>query len=112
MRTLNTWGHQTVFRYEGSVDTGTEIEFGPGAAIVGHEGHHATVSDYCNLLAHFSGHTVPVGASHDNPPANSLGAWLVANVNRTALASYVAPILVQEQYADRIGGNDLVIRFR
>jgi hypothetical protein len=112
--TLNAWGHQTVFRYEGSVDNGTTIEFGPGAAVVGQQGHHATISaqDYSNLLAHFSGQTVTVGTSRDNPPANSLGEWLMTHVSHVAVASYVAQILVHGGFAERVEGDDLVIRFK
>jgi hypothetical protein len=113
MKQLVTWGHQTVFNYEGSVSTGTAIEFGPGAAIISQSGHHIsiTATQYGALIAAFSGRTVLTGTSRE-PTVGSLGDWLMTNVSPTAVASYVAPILVHEGYAERVDGNDALIRFR
>ena len=101
---LDTWAGRSSFRYEGSVAQGTTIHYGTG--------YTAAVSDhqFRRLLAHFSGRTVPIGTSRDNPPAGSVGAWLQDNVTPTAIASYVGPILLSEGYAEKVGRSD--IRFK
>ena len=43
---LPTWGHVTVFSYQGSVQAGTDIEYGQAGSLVGQTGHHIT--HYCN----------------------------------------------------------------
>ncbi len=98
MMTLPTWKGRSRFKYEGSVKKqGTQIWFGK-------KGFSVTVSNsqYTKLLDHFKGQEVPVGTSRDRPQAGSLGEWLQRNVTRTAIASYVAPILVRERYARRV----------
>lgn len=67
-----------------------------------------TAEQYTRLLHHFRGRTVSIGTSRDNPPIGSVGRWLQGNVTRTAIASYVGPILVAEGYAEKIGSD---IRF-
>jgi len=92
MRSLKTL-KGAEFIYEGSVATGTEINYG--------HGFKAAVSSrqYTQLLTHFSNSEIPVRASRTAAVSESLGSWLQANVTRTAIASYVAPILVAEGYA-------------
>lgn len=109
---LATWGYSTVFSYRGSIKNGTDIEFGQGESLVGQSGHQITVTaaSYYALLATFKGKTVKVGTSR-TPPPGSLGEWLSAHVGATAVASYVAPILVHERYAVRVDGDDTVIAF-
>jgi hypothetical protein len=94
--TLPTWTGKSHFKYEGSVGKGTQIWFGKNE-------HPVTVSasQYAKLLAHFKGQEVPVGTSRDKPQPGSLGEWLQENVTATAIASYVAPILVKERYVLR-----------
>jgi hypothetical protein len=58
-------------------------------------------NDYEDLLEHFEGKTVKCGTSRTNPPQGSLGKWLQTNVCKTALASYVAPVLMKELYAKK-----------
>ena len=101
--TLRTWGRRSQFQYTGSVETGTDITYG--------EGRKARVNahHYVALRQRFLNRQVPVGTSMTDPPANSLGAWLQANVTRTAIASYVGPILVREGYAERVGEHDIRI---
>lgn len=101
MPTLLTWGRRSRFTYEGSVKTGTDIIYGQGWN-VRVDAHH-----YTALRRHFVNRVVPTGTSRTDPPPGSLGAWLQANVTRTAVASYVAPILVEEGYAERIGEHDI-----
>jgi hypothetical protein len=62
------------------------------------------------LLNHFIGQTVSVGTSRTNPPSGSLGSWLNQVVTQTAIASYVAPILIHEGYAERISDHEIRIR--
>jgi hypothetical protein len=96
MRTA-TWGGNSQFDYSGSIATGTDIHYGKNnkyrIKISG--------SQYAELLAHFSGQEVLVGTDRVDPPAGSLGEWLKKNVTKTASASYVAPLLIQEGYAVR-----------
>ena len=101
--TLRTWGGRSQFLYTGSVETSTGITYGEGrqARVEAHQ--------YVALRRHFLNREVPIGTSKTDPPANSLGAWLQANVTRTAIASYVGPILVLEGYAERIGKHDIRI---
>jgi len=61
-----------------------------------------SASQYAKLLGHFKGQEVPVGTSRDKTQSGSLGEWLQVNVTRTAIASYLAPILVNEGYAHRV----------
>jgi hypothetical protein len=65
--------------------------------------------EYIALRRHFIGRIVPVGTSRTEPPADCLGAWLQANVTRTGIVSYVAPILVLEGFAKRVGKHGISI---
>ena len=95
MQILRTWGRRSEFGYSGCVATGTEIHYGKDS--------HRLISreQYAALLAHFQGQVVDIGASRGHPPAGSLGAWLKQNVTRSAIATYVGPILLHEDYAER-----------
>jgi hypothetical protein len=95
--TLPTWTGRSHFEYQGSVRKGTQIWFGK-------DKHSLTVlaSQYTGLLDHFKGQEVSVGTSRDKPQPGSLGEWLQKNVTRTAIVSYLAPILVTERYARRV----------
>jgi hypothetical protein len=95
--TLPTWTGKSYFKYEGSVGKGTHIWFGKNKQPV-----TVSASQYTRLLDRFKGQQVPVGTSRDKPQLGSLGEWLQENVTRTAIASYVAPIIVTEGYARRV----------
>lgn len=112
MTLLHTWAHRSAFTYEGSVRAGTRIEYGEGALSLNGVPHSVEVVSlhYLGLLLHFAGQTVPVGTSRTDPPAGSLGDWLKAVITETAIASYVAPILIHERYAQRVGDHDIRIR--
>ena len=103
---LPTWSGKSKFKYHGSVSKGTEIEYGTARS-------KQSVSDvqYRDLLRHFSKKEVPIGASRDNPPPSSLGAWLKAHVTQTAIASYVGPILGREGFAKKAGAHGELITF-
>jgi len=106
MRVLQTWAGRSQFRYAGSVAGGVKIHYGSkGRATV-------TAQDFAALLAAFRGRRVDVGTSRTTPPRKSLGAWLQQHVTRTAIASYVAPILLVEGLAVRVPGNRHQIQFR
>ena len=104
---LSTWAGRSRFEYTGSVAAGTEIRYGQQPYLQRISGEL-----YARLLAHFSGAVVDIGTSFDNPPAGSVGEWLQANVTKTAMASYVGPILLEEGYAERVAGARSEIRFR
>ena len=93
---LITWGERSSFEYDGSVDVGTAIRFGTNGR------QFVTREQYVALLAHFKGRTVDIGTSRDNPPEDSVGAWLQEHATKTAIASYVGAILVAEGYAERV----------
>ena len=96
MQTLPTWSGCSRFEYAGCVALGVDIRYGSkGRAAV-------TAQQFAALLAAFGGRRVDVGTSRTNPPQLSLGAWLQQHVTHTAIASYVAPILLAEGLAARV----------
>ena len=99
MPKLLTWGGRSTFSYAGSVRVGTNITYGSGFTIF------ISSNDYQRLLDHFKGRRVPCGTSRTNPPRGSLGEWLMGNVTRTAIASYVGAILVHEDFANKVGSD-------
>ncbi|MBW6521839.1 MAG: hypothetical protein K0A99_12665 [Desulfoarculaceae bacterium] len=107
MPTLETWGGVSQFSYDGSVETGTKITYGNRRKAV------VTAHQYAALRQHFLNREVPIGTTRKTletePPEGSLGAWLHANVNKAAIASYVGPILVHEDYAERVGEHGIRI---
>lgn len=99
----NTLGARSRFDYSGSVETGTDIVYGRGWKT------RVDAQQYKALRDHFLNRIVPAGTSRTDPPADSLGAWLQANVTVTGIVSYVAAILVLEGYAVREGKHDIKI---
>jgi len=93
MQTLKTWAGRSKFEYEGNESQGVEIYYGEGHRV------NITTNHYSALLNHFRGRTVDIGTSRDKPQRGSLGEWLQENVTRTAIASYVGPILIHEGHA-------------
>jgi hypothetical protein len=108
---LNTWGHGSTFAYQGTVRHGTRIQYGHGAASTNGTPHMVEIVwlQYLALLSDFAGQTVAVGASRTSPPGGSLGWWLQRAVSQTALASYVAQILIHEGYARRVSDHEIRI---
>jgi len=104
---LVTWSGSSKFEYSGSVKSGTDILF--GKAFRYHE--FIAAEKYQLLLSNFTGKTVSLGTSHTDPPKGSVGIWLLSNVSRRALASYVGPILLHETYAKRVCGESDMIQF-
>lgn len=104
MQTLKTWAAKSKFSYTGSVNQGTRITYGRGFSL------SISASQYAELLNHFRGTTVDIGASRTDPPRGSVGEWLQSNVTKVAIASHVGPILIVEGYAEKAGGSR--IRFK
>jgi hypothetical protein len=102
-RTLNTWGGRSTFQYNGSVSSGTKIKYGQNYKYQ----INITKEQYNALLNHFRGETVPAGTSKTDPPRGSVGEWLQANVTRTAISSYVCPILIAERFAERVRNTEI-----
>jgi len=48
---------------------------------------------------------VPIGTSRNDPPAGSVGERLQEHVTKTAIASYVGAILVDEGFPERLGSD-------
>jgi hypothetical protein len=71
------------------------IEYGSGP-------FQATITSevFQEILQQFHGRTVLLGASYDNPPHGSLGAWLIGRLSGRNLAVYVGSILVHEGHAE------------
>lgn len=97
MKELSTWAGRSSFKYEGSVGLGTRIFFGADYS----NQMFMSSQDYQKLIAQFSGKSVQIGTSRDNPPEDSLGKWLQENVTKVAIASYIGAILIHEGYAER-----------
>ena len=103
MITLETWACRSSFQYEGSVKEGTKLYFGTGfknSVFVNEQSYQA-------LLAHFQGRTVNMGTSRTDPPIDSVGAWLKENVSKSAIASYIGPILINESFAEKQEGPNI-----
>lgn len=101
MKTLRTWGLGSSFTYSGSIESGTRIMYGKGFTV------YVTPEQYSSLLDYFRDMTVDAGTSRTNPPRNSVGEWLRMNVTKTAVASYVCPILIDEGFAERVGKSQI-----
>jgi len=93
---LQTWARRSQFEYTGSVEAGVLIRYG-------RSGQEVRVSreQFATLLRHFHGRAVSIGTSRTIPPAGSVGEWLQKHVTKTAIASYVGPILIHEGYAEK-----------
>lgn len=100
-----TWGGRSTFWYLGSVQQGVVIYYGELGEI------SIKPSTFAWMLDNFAGHLVKVGSSRTDSPTGSLGSWLKENVTRTAIASYVAPILVEEGLAIRDEKDPTALRF-
>jgi hypothetical protein len=100
MKKLSSWAGRSQFKYTGSVKQGTSISYGKQFQYT----QFVSSSQYDALLNNFQGQTVDIGTSRDNAPRGSVGEWLQSNVTKTAIASYVGPILIEEAYAEKAGG--------
>lgn len=104
MQESKTLSRGIAFSYSGSPSTGTVITFGDNRST------QVTSAEYTALRSHFRGTEAAIGTSHNIPPQGSLGAWLQANLaGRPAIASYVAPILIEAGWAVKV--NTRIIHF-
>lgn len=103
MPQLPTWTGRSSFKYTGSVSNGTVITYGSGFKVT------VSAADYSALIKNFSGSTVDIGTSRGTARPRSLGDWLQRNITKTAIASYVGPILINEGYAVKIGRSQIWI---
>ena len=104
MRTLKTWTGKSNFSYIGSVKQGIKITYGRDYSL------SISATQYAELLDYFRGHTVDIGTSRTNPPRGSIGEQLQSNVTKTAIASYVGPILIAEGYAKKADGSKIMFK--
>ena len=114
-RALNAWGNKGRFTYVGGLDRGTKVLYGRAAGGTGRRGRGrgedassgksfvVPAEVYAELLAHYAGQDVPIGASRQ-PPRDSLNAWLRKRLPHVEVpVAYVGPILVAEGAAERDG---------
>jgi hypothetical protein len=104
-KTIGTWAGKSSFKYSGSVQEGTKISYGE----MGKYTININREQFTALINHFKGQTVEAGTSRTNPPKGSVGNWLQENITKTATASYICPILINENYAVKVGNT--AIRF-
>lgn len=103
-RQSETLGQGADFSYTGTPETGTNLHFGNGQ----HQQAAVSAAEYAALRSHFRGMQAPIGASRTRPPIGSLGAWIKENLaGRPAIASYVAPILIESGWATRIDNQTI-----
>ena len=100
---LPTWSGLNRFKYNGTVLDGTIICYGKDFKYR----LQIRKEHYDKLISYFKGQTVKAGTSRTDPPRNSVGKWLQENVTKTAVASYVCPILIEEKYAEKVGRTEI-----
>jgi hypothetical protein len=103
MVNLPTWSGRSHFKYNGSIKSGITIFYGSNCQWT----IRVTSTQFKELLSQLSGKIIPCGAIREVEKRSngSLGEWLAENVTRTAIASYVAPILINEGYCKREADN-------
>lgn len=101
LKVLDTWGGRSEFDFVGNINQGTIITYGSNNQIT------VTAQQYQAMLEHFRGQTITVRPERTTPEHGSLELWLRNNVTQTAIASYVAPILINEGVATRSTDNRL-----
>src|SRR5205807_8699527 len=103
-RRMQTWSGRSRFECDGFVGQNLDLYYGSGFK------HTLTVSalDVGRLLATFAGKDVPLGTNRTTPPSGSVGAWLQSNVTKTAIASYLGPILIADGRATRGSASDRI----
>jgi hypothetical protein len=104
IKELPTWAGCSKFGYIGSVEQGVIIYYGKGRQI------KIRPSQFAEMLGCFAGKTVKVGTSSTDRPIDSLESWLKENVTKSAIVSYVAPILIAEGLAEK-DNDPTMLRF-
>ena len=98
MKLMKTWAGRSEFTYSGCVGSGVKVVYGKTQSKIS-----ISQEQFKALLIHFRGRTLKMGTVRINPPVGSVGQWLIENVSKTATASYVGAILIDERYAQRNG---------
>ena len=93
---LVTWSGRSKFRYSGSVKSGVNF-----IRIRQQNTFNVTSHELDRLLDHFTGSKVRLNASRTAALPGSVGGWIRTNITKTAITSYVGPILISEGYARR-----------
>jgi hypothetical protein len=101
MHNMKTIVKKKSFTYKPLANGDKEIIFGTSNTLV-----KLRKEQFMNLLDTFRGQTVTIGASRTNPPKGSLGEWLMNHITKTAIASYIVPILLMEGYASLVNPNE------
>jgi hypothetical protein len=101
---MPTWSGISQFECEGAV--GGDLTMYYGAEF--RSRISVRVSQINALLTVFKGKEVPIGTSRTSPPRGSVGEWLQRYVTRTAIASYIGPILIADGVARRGGDSDRI----
>lgn len=100
---LTTLYKKKKFSYTGNVSTGTTITYGKGHTV------DVNANVYKGLVGRFRGQTVDIGASRTKPMPGSIGEWLQNTAKiKTAVASYVAPILVNAGLATIVKQKNVI----
>jgi hypothetical protein len=102
---LITWSGRSKFRYSGSVKSGVKILYGSYNKYI----FTLTSDDFVRLLDHFAGRKVRLNTSRTAPLPGSVGDWIRSNITKTAITSYLGPILISEGYA-RKDNADIIFR--
>lgn len=92
---LITWSGRSKFRYTGSVKSGVQIFYGSDSKY----SVALTSADFVSLLDHFAGRMVRLNTSRTASLPGSVGDWIRTNITKTAITSYLGPILISEGYA-------------
>jgi hypothetical protein len=86
------------FKYKKNSNGDKEVFFGKDASTK----VKLSKKQYISLIETFKGRTVLIGSSRTNPPKDSLGEWLMNTITKQAIASYIAPILIEDGLATPI----------
>ena len=87
---LITWSSRSKFRYTGSVKSGVTIFYGSDNKYA----VKLTSDDFVRLLDHFAGRMVRLNTSRTAVLPGSVGDWIRSNITKTAITSYLGPILI------------------
>ena len=103
---LPTWDGRSKFKYRGTVNTGTDIHYSKDF----YYKISITAAEYRRMLGAFKGLDVPCGTAREieKRPEDSLGYWIGQNITKTAIASYLAQILIHESFAKK---KDRILSF-
>lgn len=102
---LITWSGGSKFRYTGSLKSGVKILYGSDSK------YAVTLNstDLDRLLDHFFGSKVRLNTSRTAALPESVGDGIRSNITKTAITSYLGPILISEGYA-RKENADIIFR--